>query len=287
MLISEEKIHARFANVCPNGVPADIVDLIKNKLSGHKYKDLAEAARHWREQDYQKLSKAGDHVRAIKARAAELEARAAALKQQIASVDPLAATPEEIDDARSKLAGCETLIQLLADALPPAQAAEERARLVSDECNEMARIVDELTRRWTVLTPEAKAELLADFLTDAEHARIFTPEYLEQKRIAQEKAEAEAKRAKERDEERRRRQAEEQAAKRAPYDRIDAMTVPEILEDLFAPLPPPETLKWHIQTRQAIQEAVSPHLWNWRDDALKTYALNQIVYRVSQGKPID
>ena len=287
LLIDETKIHAKFATAYPAGVPADIVDLITGRLSADRYWHVQQSVRPRRDQAGDRANKAGERVRTLTKQAPALEARAAELRRQIDGADPLTVTPAAMGAMLAELAGCERLIARMADALAQAQEAEQKAKREYEELNRLAGIVEELTIRWSVMTPETKAELLADFLTDAEYKKIFTPEYLEQKRIAQEKAEADAKRAKEYDEERRRRQAEEQAAKRAPYDRIDAMTVPEILADLFHPLPPPETLLWHVRTRQGIHEGCSPHLWNWRDDALKVYALNQVIHRVSQNLPID
>lgn len=287
MQIDTEKLNAKFATAYPAGVPADIVDLITGRLDAGHYWHVQQAVRPRRDQASDRANQAGDRVRQLKTHAPALEARAAELKRQIDSADPLGVTPAAMGDMLTELAGCERLTQRMADALAQAQQAERDAKQVYDELTALNHIVDQLTNHWMGMTNERKAELLADFLTDAEHARFFTPEYLEQKRIAQEKAEAERKQAQEREEEHRRWKAEQRAAERAPYERIDKMTVPEILADIFAPLPPPETLLWHVRTRQAIHEGCSPHLWNFRNDAMKTYALNQIIHRVSQNLPID
>lgn len=287
MQIDEQKIHARFANACPDGAPADLIALMRNRLDIDRGNYLRQNVQHWKARTYERANELYKQIQALKTVQAETQAREAELQRQLDQLDPLTVTAAQAGDMLNELAGCEPVLKRIADTLSQAKVEREQAEVRHKELAEMAHIVDELTRRWTVMTPETKAELLADFLTDAEHARFFTPEYLEQKRIAQEKAEAERKQAQEREEEHRRWKAEQRAAERAPYDRIDAMTVPEILEEVFAPHPPPETLLWHVRTRQAIHEGCAPHLWNFQKDAMKVYALNQVIHRVSQNLPID
>lgn len=282
MQIDIEKLNARFATAYPAGVPNDLVELMRDRLDIGLGDHVRRDVQRRRDNAYQRASELYSQTRDIEKKNVETAARAAELQRQIDQADPLTVTPAQAGAMLAELSGCELILTRIANSLPQVEAEKAKADTIQAELSELATIATRLTTHRLQMDLEARAELLADVLTDAERRRILeAPEYLSRKQAEAEKARNAA-------------EAAERAAQPAPtaadlFPEIAAETSAAALAELVFGSADPYSIKSEIMSRDSqrwpmVRLRLAPAWQHYAADAEKSYALQRLVNLVESGQ---
>lgn len=286
MQIDAQKLNDRFKNAYPAGVPNDLVELMRDRLDIGLGDHVRRDVQRRRDNAYQRASELYSQTRDIEKKNVETAARAAELQRQIDQADPLTVTPAQAGAMLAELSGCELILTRIANSLPQVEAEKAKADTIQAELSELATIATRLTTHRLQMDLEARAELLADVLTDAERRRILeAPAFLAKKQAEAEQARNAAEAAE---------RAKERAAQPAPtaaemHPAIAAETSALALAELVFGSADPYSIKSEIMSRDSqrwpmVRLRLAPAWQYYAGDAEKSYALQRLVNLVESGQ---